>query len=89
LYLADHACAGRKSLDGLSGEQRFFLSWAQAWRYKAPESAIRWVVDYGYHVPTPYRVNGVVQNMDEWYEAFGIKPTDKLYVPPEKRVRIW
>jgi endothelin-converting enzyme/putative endopeptidase len=89
LYLADRACAGRTSLDGLSGEQRFFLSWAQGWRYKAPESAIRWVIDYGYHVPTPYRVNGVVQNMDEWYEAFGIQPTDKLYVPPEKRVRIW
>jgi putative endopeptidase len=89
LYLADHACASRTSLDGLSGEQRFFLSWAQAWRYKAPESAIRWVIDHGYHAPTPYRVNGVVQNMDEWYEAFGVKPIDKLYRRPEKRVRIW
>lgn len=89
LYLADHGCAGRKSLDGLSGEQRFFASWAQAWRYQAPESAIRWVIDYGYHAPTPYRVNGVVQNMDEWYQAFAIEPTDALYIPPEKRVRIW
>jgi putative endopeptidase len=89
LYIADHPCARQASLDGLSGEQRFFLSWAQAWRYKAPESAIRWVIDYGYHVPTPYRVNGVVRNMDEWYQAFDIKPTDKLYVAPDKRVRIW
>jgi putative endopeptidase len=89
LYLADHPCAGRASLDGLNGEQRFFLAWAQAWRYKAPESAIRWIIDYGYHVPAPYRVNGVVRNMDEWYQAFGIEATDSLYVSPEKRVRIW
>lgn len=89
LYLADHPCAGQTSLDGFTGDQRFFLSWAQAWRYKAPESAVRWVIDRSYHAPTPYRVNGVVRNMDQWYEAFGIKATDKLYVSPEKRVRIW
>ncbi len=88
MYAADHPCAGRSSLDGLTGDQRFFLSWAQAWRYKAPESAIRYVVEYGYHAPTQYRVNGVVQNLDAWYDAFGVKQGDKLYVPPEKRVRI-
>lgn len=89
LYLADHPCAGRASLDGLSGEQRFFLSWAQAWRYAAPESAIRYVVANSYHSPTPYRVNGVVQNLDAWYQAFDVKPGDALYRPPESRVRIW
>jgi putative endopeptidase len=89
MYLADHPCAGKTSLDGLSGDQRFFLSWAQAWRYKAPESAIRFVIANGYHAPTPYRVNGVVQNMDSWYDAFGVKADNKLYVPPEKRVKIW
>ncbi|MBW8882189.1 MAG: hypothetical protein JF615_12440 [Asticcacaulis sp.] len=89
LYLADHPCAGRASADGLSGDQRFFLSWAQAWRYKAPESAVRYVVAYGYHAPTPYRVNGVVRNLDAWYDAFGVQPGDQLYLPPEKRVRIW
>jgi len=89
LYLADHPCAGRSSLDGLTGDQRFFISWAQAWRYKAPESAVKYVVEYGFHAPTPYRVDGVVQNLDAWYAAFGVKPGDKLYVPPEKRVRIW
>ena len=89
LYLDDHPCAGGRDGDGLNGEQRFFLAWAQAWRYNAPESAIRYVINYSYHSPTPYRVNGVVQNLDAWYHAFEIKPGDKLYVAPEKRVRIW
>jgi endothelin-converting enzyme/putative endopeptidase len=89
MYLADHPCAGRTSLDGLTGDQRFFLSWAQAWRYKAPESAIRYVIEYSYHAPAQYRVNGVMQNLDAWYDAFGVNPGDTLYVPPEKRVRIW
>jgi putative endopeptidase len=89
LYLADHPCAGRASIDGLTGDQRFFISWAQAWRYKAPEGAVKYVVEYGFHAPTPYRVDGVVRNMDAWYSAFGVKPSESLYVPPEKRVRIW
>ena len=89
MYIADHPCGRSASLDGLTGDQRFFLSWAQAWRYKAPESAIRYVIDYSYHAPTHYRVNGVMQNLDAWYDAFGVRPGDKLYVPPEKRVRIW
>jgi len=50
---------------------------------------VKYVVEYGFHAPTPYRVDGVVQNLDAWYAAFGVKPGDKLYVPPEKRVRIW
>lgn len=89
MYVADHRCATHKSLDGLTGDQRFFAAWAQAWRYKAPESAIRHVIEYSYHAPTPYRVNGVVQNLDEWYRAFDVMPGDKLYLPPKKRVRIW
>ena len=89
IYLAEHPCAGRPFLDGLTGDQRFFLSWAQAWRYKAPESAIRYVVDTGYHAPTQYRVNGVVQNINAWYEAFEVKENNKLYILPEKRVKIW
>ncbi|WP_454828415.1 M13 family metallopeptidase [Pseudoxanthomonas wuyuanensis] len=89
MYAADHPCMKRPSLDGLTGDQRFFTAWAQAWRYKAPESAIRHVIEYSYHSPTPYRVNGVVQNIDEWYLAFAVKPGDKLYLSPEKRVRIW
>jgi putative endopeptidase len=41
------------------------------------------------HSPSEFRVNGVVPNIDEWYAAFNIQPTDKMYIPPEKRVRIW
>lgn len=41
------------------------------------------------HSPPYFRVNGAVRNMDEWYEAFGVQPTDELYLPPENRVRIW
>jgi endothelin-converting enzyme/putative endopeptidase len=89
MYVADHPCASRASTDGLTGDQRFFAAWAQAWRYKAPESAVRYVIERSYHAPTPYRVNGVVRNIDEWYSAFGVAPGDKLYLPPEERVRIW
>ena len=89
LYLADHPCVGRASLDGLTGDQRFFEAWAQAWRYKAPESAIRYIISNGGHAPTQYRVNGVVRNIDAWYRAFNVQPGDALYLPPEARVRIW
>lgn len=89
LYLADHPCAKARAGDGLGGGQRFFLAWTQAWRYRAPESAIRYVVGNSYHSPTPYRVNGVVQNLEAWYDAFGVRPGDALYRPPEDRVRIW
>jgi endothelin-converting enzyme/putative endopeptidase len=89
LYRADHPGEQASSEDGLTGDQRFFLSWAQAWRYQAPESAVRHVMKYSFHSPTPYRVNGVMRNIDEWYDAFDVKPTNKLYLPPEERVRIW
>jgi putative endopeptidase len=89
LYLADHPSKGHASLDGLTGDQRFFAAWAQAWRYKAPESAIRHVLRYSYYAPTPYRVNGVMRNIDEWYAAFNVSAADKLYLPAEQRVRLW
>lgn len=76
-------------IDGLTGEQRFFLSWAQVWRAKYREEALRMQVLTDTHSPAYFRVNGAVRNMDEWYEAFGVEPTDKLYLPEEERVRIW
>lgn len=88
MYMADHPCE-RVAGDALSGDQRFFLAWAQAWRYAAPESAIRHVIKYSYHAPTPYRVNGVVRNLDAWYKAFDVQPGDALYLPPDRRVRLW
>jgi putative endopeptidase len=76
-------------IDGLTGDQRFFLGWGQIWRrlYRDPELRKRLIVDP--HSPSQYRVNGIVRNMDAFYEAFGIRPGDPLYLAPEDRVRIW
>jgi putative endopeptidase len=76
-------------LDGFSGEQRFFLSWSQTYREKVREPQLRRNIASDPHSPAEFRVNGVVRNMDAWYEAFGVKPGDKLYLPPEQRVQIW
>jgi endothelin-converting enzyme/putative endopeptidase len=89
LYLDDHPGGKNKTLDGFTDDQRYFLSWAQTWRYLAPESAIRYIVQYGYHSPAPYRVNGVVRNIDAWYKAFNVTQDQKLYLPPRERVRLW
>jgi putative endopeptidase len=76
-------------IDGLTGDQRFFLSWAQVWRVAMRDDALRQRLMTDPHSPAQFRVNGAVRNIDAWYEAFGIKPGDKLYLSPEKRVRIW
>jgi putative endopeptidase len=76
-------------VDGLTGDQRVFLGWAQAWRGKLRDEAIKRQVVSDPHSPRMYRVNGVVRNMDAWYDAFDVKPGNKLYVAPEDRVRIW
>ena len=76
-------------IDGLTGEQRVFLGWAQVWRAKSRDDALRQQIASDPHSPPFYRVNGVVRNIDAWYEAFGVKPGDALYVAPENRVRIW
>ncbi|WP_086737981.1 M13 family metallopeptidase [Erythrobacter colymbi] len=76
-------------IDGLTGDQRFFLAWAQVWRSTQREDNYRNRLRTDSHSPEEYRVNGVVRQLDEWYEAFGVKPGDAMYLPPEKRVRIW
>ena len=76
-------------IDGLTGDQRVFLGWAQAWRTKQRDDALRQQLASDPHSPPFYRVNGVVRNIDAWYSAFGVKPGDALYVPPEQRVKIW
>ncbi|MBA3895904.1 MAG: peptidase M13 [Sphingomonadaceae bacterium] len=77
------------AIGGLGGDQRVFLGWAQAWAGKASLEEIRRVTTSDPHSFRKYRVNGVVRNIDAWYAAFGVKPGDALYVPPEKRARIW
>ena len=76
-------------LDGFTGEQRFFLGFGQIWRAKATEGYMRQRVLSNPHSPPEFRVNGVVRNVDGWYEAFDVKPTDKLYLAPDKRIGLW
>jgi endothelin-converting enzyme/putative endopeptidase len=75
---------------GLAEARRvFFRSWAKVWLYKATDDAIRHIARFSYTVPARYRVNQSVRNIDAWYEAFNVKPGDKLYVAPADRVRLW
>jgi putative endopeptidase len=76
-------------IDGYSGDQRVFLGWAQAWRGKVRDDAVRRQVVSDPHSPRQFRVNGPVRNIDAWYEIFGVKPDEKLFVAPPARVRIW
>ncbi len=83
--------AGRPApvIDGLTGDQRVFLGWAQVWREKLRDDALRQQVVSDPHSPPVARVNGVVRNVDGWYAAWGAKPGDALYLTPEQRVHIW
>jgi putative endopeptidase len=76
------------TVDGFSGEQQFFMSFVQSWRAKAREPALRQQVMTDGHAPDEYRAD-TVRNLDGWYEAFGVKQGDKLYLPSDQRVRIW
>jgi putative endopeptidase len=76
-------------LDKLSGDQRFFLAYAQVWREKYREGALREAVLSDVHSPSQFRVNGPLPNIDAWYAAFAVQPGEKLYMKPEDRVRIW
>lgn len=76
-------------LDGTTGDQRVFFGWAQVWSQKIRDEALKKQIHTDPHSPAVARVNGVIRNMDAWYEAFDVKPGDKLYVKPEDRVKIW
>lgn len=75
-------------IDGLTGDQRFFIAYTQAWSGKTREAAMRARIATGSHAPGQYRAL-TVRNIDAWYDAFNVQPTDKLYLSPEKRVKIW
>jgi putative endopeptidase len=76
-------------IDGLTGDQRFFVAYGYSWETKQRDGAVRAQLLSNPHSPAAYRVNGVVRNFDPWYAAFNVKPGDKLYLPPEQRVHIW
>lgn len=76
-------------LDGFTGEQRVLLGWGQAWLGKSRDEALRVQVNTDPHSPRDFRVNGVVRNIPEFYTAFNVQEGDSLYLPPDKRVKIW
>jgi putative endopeptidase len=76
-------------IDGLTGEQRVFFGWAQVWRTKSrdAEAIRRLAIDP--HSPPEFRCNGVIRNLDAFYDAFEVSQNDELYLDPQRRVRIW
>ena len=76
-------------IDGLTGDQRFYLSLGQIWRTKQRDSALRTQTLSDEHSPAEFRVIGPTRNQDEWYSAFGVQPGDKYYLKPEDRVHLW
>jgi putative endopeptidase len=75
-------------IGGTTGDQRFYLGWAQVWRRNYREANLRQRLLTDPHSPSEQRV-AVVRNLDPWYPAFNVQPGQKLYLPPEQRVRIW
>ncbi|MXO96628.1 M13 family peptidase [Erythrobacter aquimaris] len=76
-------------IDGLTGDQRFFLGFAQIWRGMEREESLRNRVMTANHPPGEFRLNNAVRHLDAWYDAFNVSAEDDLYLPPEERIRIW
>lgn len=76
-------------IDGLTPDQRFFLAYAQCWRSKMKDESLRTMINTNPHTPPMYRVWGPLMNHDAYYIAFNIKKTDKMYLDPSERIRIW
>jgi putative endopeptidase len=79
----------KKKIDGFTPDQRFFLAWAQVWRSNTLPDTKAQLILTDSHSPADYRTIGAPVNMDAWYEAFNVKPGDKLYKKPEERIKIW
>ncbi|MGB6230211.1 MAG: M13 family metallopeptidase [Litorimonas sp.] len=76
-------------IDGFTGDQRFFMAWAQVWAIKWRDERLSQQIKNGPHSPGEFRANGIVRNIDAWYDAFNITEDDPMYLPPEQRVKIW
>jgi len=90
-YDAYKASLGGKegpAIDGFTADQRFFIAYAQSWATKMREAQLRQRIATDGHAPGQYRAL-TVRNIDAWYSAFNVQPGDKLYLAPEKRVKIW
>ena len=79
----------RRLIDGLTPEQRFFISWAQVWRTKFRDDALRRQVAAGPHSPGQFRAVGPIVNLQEFFDAFGIKEGDPMWRAPSVRAKIW
>ena len=76
-------------IDGLTGEQRFFMGWAQMWRSKEREAYVRSTLQTLPYLPASLRANAAASNLDQFFEAFGVQPGHRLYRVPADRIRIW
>ena len=91
-YLAWRLAVGEtdpEPIDGLTGPQRLFVSWAKAWEGKTRTEALITQLTTDPHAPDEFRCNQVVRNLPEFYDAFGVGGDDALWLPPEQRVKIW
>ncbi|HXI86899.1 MAG TPA: M13 family metallopeptidase [Parvularculaceae bacterium] len=76
-------------IDGFTGDQRFFMAWAQVWKQVTRDDALKQRITSDPHSPGEFRANGIVRNMDAWYKAFNVTPDEEMYLPPDQRVQIW
>lgn len=88
-YLISLAGERPPIVDDLTGAERFFLSWAQAWQAKARDEEVRRLISIDPHSPNEFRCNQIVRNIDEFYETFGVTEQDSLWLDPKDRVTIW
>ena len=76
-------------IDGFTGAQRFFFSWARAWQDKARKEIVELLLAIDPHSPPEFRCNQIVRNLDQFYEAFAVGASDALWLDPAERVTIW
>ena len=76
------------TIGGFTGDQRFFIAYGQSRLFKGRQNYVRQIAVSNAHAPDNFRVL-TVRNLDAWYKAFGVRPTAALYLPPDKRVRLW
>jgi predicted metalloendopeptidase len=90
-YAYKKSLGGKPSpkIDGFTGEQRFFIAWAQGWKTKCRDAEMKRLVTVDYHSPGHFRAFAPLTNMKEFYEAFAVKQGDKMFTPENKRVEIW
>jgi putative endopeptidase len=88
-YLLSLKGAPAPTIDGISADQRFYMGWAQSWKAKERDESLRQQVLTNVHSPEMYRANGPVRNIPEFYTAFSVKEGDKMFLAPDKRVKIW